>query len=210
MTFCGVGVPVNARAEAELRHPASQMEDQARRSCRIRFVVSEGRDDADLIPVEFFRRVAVLARVGGGTQVEHRRRHRPRIAVLHPVRELTESVQLVVDVRLRAGSDMTLDAVDTRVGTLAVSDILRLHHRMANLAAELRRVHVFDRAVRSQRDDQQVHDRQGEDDADHALVMRIAQVDARQPSRREPLRLPAAFEHAPQRDHQQAEHEQDG
>jgi hypothetical protein len=80
---------------------------------------------------------------------------------------------------------------------------------VADLTAELCRVHVFDGAVRSQRHDQQVDDRQREHQTDDALMVRIAQIDLWDAVRREPEPLAAALEHRAQRDHHQADHEKD-
>jgi hypothetical protein len=78
---------------------------------------------------------------------------------------------------------------------------------MARLAAELRRVHVLDAAIRRQRHDDDVGHRQREDDDRGAAVNRIVQVELWPPhlGRRPAARTATALDPPTKRNQRQAE-----
>jgi len=86
-------------------------------------------------------------------------------------------------------------------------DELRLHHRMARLAAERLRLAVFDGAVARERDDRDVDDRGDGHEDDRAPGVGIAEVEDR-PLRRRPGRRPPALARQAVGDEQQADDEQ--
>ena len=88
---------------------------------------------------------------------------------------------------------------------------LRLHHGVARLPAELDRIHVLDAAIRGQRHDDDVRDREEEHDERRTAVDRIVQIEPRpvRRRRRAPLAPAAALEPGADR-HQRQPDEKDG
>ena len=93
-----------------------------------------------------------------------------------------------------------------------VRDEFRPHRGVACLAAELDRVHVLDAAVRTERDDDDVRDRQTEDDDGGRPLRRIVEIDRRplNSRRRFPGGAPPPFDPGPEWNQQEANHEQPG
>src|SRR5262249_34368729 len=104
-----VDVPVNAVAKPELRHAAADVHDEARRRARVLLVVPELGHDLDLVAVERLRRVAMLARLVGRTQVGDGRRNRPRVRPGRHADELSDAVDLRLHEPRRTRPDVAFD-----------------------------------------------------------------------------------------------------
>ena len=70
--------------------------------------------------------------------------------------ELTRARHLRLDQRADAGADVARDARHARVRAALMRDVLRLHRRMADPSAELRRLHVVHRAERGHREKHEI------------------------------------------------------
>ena len=163
----------------------------------------------DLVAVELLRPVALLAGVARRPQVLHRRRNRPRVGVERDGEQLPRARELRSREPRRAGADVALHAGDARVRAVLVRGELRLHHLVADLAAELDRVHVLDAAIGRERHDDDVGHVSAKMSTARAALVRVVEIDAR-PAQLDgalPAPPPAALEPGAERNQQKAEHE---
>src|SRR5215207_9973851 len=129
--------------------------------------------------MEFLRPVTLLARLPGGAHVVDRSRNRLFVITGDHPPQLPGAVRLRANKVAGAAADVTGHAFYPRVRCVLIRDVLGLHRRVADLAAELTRLHVVNATVSGQRNDQRIDDSEGEYDRGNTTMMAVAEVDHR-------------------------------
>ncbi len=93
--------------------------------------------DIELVTVKQLRPMAFLTGITGRTQTVHRSFDRSGIGLGDDRNQLPGPRQLSFDEPLGSRTDMALDTLHPAVGRIRIGRILWLHHRVAELAAEL-------------------------------------------------------------------------
>ena len=159
-----VHVPVDASSEPETLVPTADVHLHRGQRLTAFLVVPVLVDLADLVAVKLVGPMALLARLARGPHVPHGPGNRARVRVKRHREQLPCAGDFRLGERRRARADMALDARHARVRAVLVGHVFRLHHAVASLAAELRRIHVLDTAIRGERHDDDVGHRQQEHD----------------------------------------------
>ncbi len=158
---------------------AADVDEHAGLARRVRLVVAEVFELAQLVAVELLRPVAVRARLARGAHVVDGAFDGPRVCAEGDVIELPHAVELRAHVPLRPRPDVAVNAADVRVRGDAEGVELRLHHGVAGLAAELHRLGVLVGAVAAEG----AHEDEDEDEADEAeevaAASRVVQIQNR-------------------------------
>ncbi len=85
----------------------------------------------------FFRPMTLFADLLRRARISRRKTNRPVEIVSHGVIKLLHAIDFGFEIRGRAGTDMTSNALHARVGGVLKGNELRLHRKMARLSAEL-------------------------------------------------------------------------
>ena len=99
---------------------------------------------------------------------------------------MTDSRELAADERARAGSDVAFDALHMGVRRNLMRRKLRVHHRMAGLAAEAGAVHIVHRTVGELAGDHDVDKRGEDDEGGQTAQLQVAKVEGRKTRRQIP------------------------
>ena len=120
---------------------AAHVHLQDRRRLGVRLVVGVLTLDADDVAEVLAGPVTGAADLDAPDAGRPHAGNRPRVAARDDVIQLPHAVQLVVDERACAFADVALHARDLRVRRVLPRGELRMHRRVARLAAERRRLH---------------------------------------------------------------------
>ena len=203
-----VGVPVDGVARHGLLSRPPDVHDQRRRGLGVRLIFGVLANRARALAMPERGRVAGATDLERRPQLGLRGRNGPREIAVDDVHELTDAGQLGVHQRPPALADMTLHAGDFGVRRVLPRRVLRVHLRVARLAAELRRLHVVQRPLRREQHQSGIDDGQGHDANQGRAHARPAQVNDRPVDRRRGVATQRpALQPDAQRNQQQAEHE---
>jgi len=108
-----------------------------------------------IVTGEALRPVALLAGFARRTKILYRRWYRPRIGVEGHRNHLAQTGKLRLYKPPGSRSNVTLDASHPRVGRILIGGVLRVHHGVTGLAAEIHRIHILHAAVGSGPDNQE-------------------------------------------------------
>ncbi len=130
-------------------------------------------EDLELSSPEAARPVALLAGLRGRAEVRDRGLDGARVGVGYGLENLARAGQLRLDIPACAGADVALHATDPCVRRVIVGDGLRVHHGVAELAAEGRGIGELIGAIAADgaEHDEDHHEADEEDEA--AAVYRV-------------------------------------
>jgi hypothetical protein len=192
------------------RLPPPHVHLQRRHALGVRLVTGILADRSNLVTVKFFRPVALLARLPCRTQrLDGRWDGGGDLAGGH-VPELARSGELGFNQGPHARPDVTRHAGNARVRRHLIRLILRLHRRVAGLAAELGGLHVVHPAIGGQRHDEEINQREREAAGKDRPLAAITEIDDRPFHHRPGVATSPRVPPQAGGDQQQAENEQPG
>ena len=199
---------MDGAAAARWRARATQEHLQDRRRLRVRFIVGILPLDADDVAEALARPMTLAAHLLRGTQVGDAW-NRSRILPRDDVIQLPHAVQLVLDERAAAFADVALHAGDLRMRRVLPRRELRVHRRVARLAAERGRLHRVQRAVAREQHDHDIDRRQRHEHQRPTAGRRRPEIDDEPLPRRAGVpHQPAVLEPHAERNQQQPEDDQ--
>ena len=202
-----IHVPVNAGRQTGGRIAATRLHQHADLPRRVFLVGAEMREHPQLIAMELVRPVTLLTSLRRRAQIGYRRWNRSRIFMERHRIHLVCARQLGLHIPAGARAHVTVDTGYACMRRLQVRCIFRLHHRVAQLTAELNRVREFVGAIAARSTERDENNNERRNRCQRAPLLRIVQIDARKTrDRRGGTRTtPAPLNQHSQRDQQQAE-----
>src|ERR1039457_2801557 len=139
-----------------------------------------------LVAGEALRPMTLLAGFTRRAQVLYRRRNRTRISMESYGDDLAQAGEFRPDKTTCSRADVTLDASYPRVRRILVGGVLGVHHGVAGFAAEVRRIHILNPAVRGGTENQDIQQRRHGNVLQRAPYHGQAQIDGREDLRQRP------------------------
>jgi hypothetical protein len=164
------------RAPGSLVTPAGP-EEHVDFSARVVLIRGEVDDLSKLRAEEFFRPMAFLAGLAGGTQVGNGRGDRARVTVLPHRKHLPRARELRFHEPTGARADMALGTGYPRMCGVLVRGGLGTHGGMAGLGAEIGRVRVVIPVIRAHAHHREQDERTQQDELRHAPLRGIIEID---------------------------------